>query len=487
MTFSINDDNFFADKFGSQAIAVIDDTGQWSYDQFATCVHQLRDYFIDNHIRTVAFRLNQGFYAYAVEWAAFLAGTTFCPLNVNDPQPRIDKVLKVLQPQLLISDSPQNSEFHTLTIAELMTIFASQYTDDTALARFREPADNPTAYVIFTSGTTGTPKGVAIKRTALKNLMAWSVSATGAVPGDRWAQYSILAFDFSIADVFPAIYAGATLVSFVQPQDKLMPGFLIKQHGITIWQSVPSVIDLMTRARQLSADCLSGIKLMLFCGEKLFPTHLEKLFEVNPQLKVINAYGPTETTVFCAAQICDASNYKQFCRSTVAIGQALPGFELLIENPQDAIGELVVKSEFISSGYINREPDGVTGFKSLQIAGDTHEVYATGDYVFEAEDGVLYFDRRVDSQTKVSGFRVDLGEIDSNLLALGCTQSCSVCIDNQIIAFVAAQGKEQEALKNQLRELIPYYFVPTRIEIYDAVPLTANGKVDTKTLIASLT
>ncbi len=142
---------------------------------------------------------------------------------------------------------------------------------------------------------------------------------------DRWGQFSNLGFGLCLPDIFPAILNGAALVPIASPGEKLFPGKMIKRHGITFWNSVPSVVDLMDKAGHLTPAYLETLRKISFCGERLFPTRVEKLLAVNPDLIIYNTYGPTEITIFCTAKKIDIHTYKNYSHKTMSIGKPMPG------------------------------------------------------------------------------------------------------------------------------------------------------------------
>jgi D-alanine--poly(phosphoribitol) ligase subunit 1 len=482
MTYELN----LLNKLSSSEIAVIDHEKRWTYQEFAQHVFSLKRFLCEKHIERVAFRLTQGFRAYVIEWASYLAGTAFCPIDPTDPLPRTQHILNTFLPNLVIADRCES---------ELRGKYGAVTYDD--IIDLMEPASidtNPSnsvsggiAYVIFTSGTTGMPKGVIIKRKALENFLDWSTREFNVTPSDKWAQYSSIGFDLSICDIFTAVLGGASLVSFSNPSDKLLPGPRIREHQITVWHSVPTIIDLLSKANQLTHEYLGSLRLMSFCGEKMFPSQLKSLFPANPNVLVLNTYGPTEGTVFCTFQELRAEDYTQYCDSSVSIGSPIPGYELIISDQENNKGELVLKSEFVAAGYLDSGGDGpVGGFGTIRDADSEHEIYATGDYVHRDENGNLYFDARRDSQVKILGNRVDLNEIDFHLRNLGCTQVKTVYFDKRIVSFVVNDRRSPESLLKELGQLVPKSCIPRQLLVYDSLPLNRNGKVNTNMLIKDI-
>ena len=153
------------------------------------------------------------------------------------------------------------------------------------------------AYVIFTSGSTGAPKGVEISRAALNHYVRWIELSMAPSTDDRWSQHPSIGFDLSVLDVFGALCFGATLVPLTRSADRLLPATAIQRNELTIWNSVPSIIDLMAQADQLDKEHLSSLRLLSYCGEPLYSHQLEDIFAAVPNVNIHQTYGPSEATV----------------------------------------------------------------------------------------------------------------------------------------------------------------------------------------------
>ncbi len=465
-----------------QTPSVIEEKKTWSYREFVLHVFVIRDHLIDNSIQQVAFCLPQGFYAYAVEWAAYLAGSVFCPINTSDPLVRKSNILDALQPDLLIESNCDNRYFGNVRCIDIKDLFSNVDVDNYRIKK-KQRIRNTRAYVIFTSGSTGKPKGVIIKRKGLNNFLEWSVKAFCPTQADRWGQYSQMGFDLSICDIFTAIIGGSALVPFSDMGQKILPGLKINEDKITIWHSVPSVLDIMSKAGHLRNDMLSTIRIFSFCGEKLFASQLDKLFFDNQSLIVFNTYGPTEGTIFCTYIELNYKNYRDHCINTASIGEPIPGYKLEISCSDNNKGELIIASEFIGEGYLNEFNQSTnSGFQMKNIEEWPVEVFITGDYVIIHNDE-MYFDTRKDGQIKLLGNRIDLSEIDEELRQLGCHQVKSVFYQNRIISFIVEDGVDNEELKEGLSRVLPSYYLPSEIVSIKEFPFNVNGKVDVKMLM----
>lgn len=466
-------------SFNSSNIAVIEKETKWSYSQFKTYVYSAKRYFMISGTKKAIILLPQGFFAYAIIWGAYLAGVTFCPVNISNPKERIKFYIDKFQPDTIIYGELKIDFCSSANNVSIQNVFAN-LKKEVPIDFYVIPESENIAYVIFTSGSTGSPKGVKIKRKALNNFLKWTVSSWGIKSHDICGQFSNLGFDLSIADIFSVILCGATLVPIASKGEKLLPGNMIKKHNITFWHSVPSVVDFIEKANHIDSDMLKSLKKISFCGERLFPKQLEKLFNVIPDLIVFNTYGPTEITIFCTALRLSKDNYKNFSDNTVAIGKPIPGWNVNLENIIDGIGEIVVSGENIAEGYLE-DVGGNSFVKTLQ--GDTiNEIYHTGDYA-QIINGQMYFVGRRDSQIKYRGHRIDMSEIDFQLREFGCTSSITTYFNSKIISFVMPDNFYENDIRNYLIKKLPEYYMPHYIIFKSTFPLNSSGKIDIKVLL----
>ena len=478
MKINIDFFNYIISQLNNNNIAVVEDNKSWSYSDFATYSLRVYEYLKSNKINRIMICLPQSFYAYAIIWGAYCAKVTFCPVATSTPLERIKYYSSQFMPDIIVSDCYGAFDNRCISSCDLFTKpfikrvppLISQ-TDDRLLA-----------YVIFTSGSTGLPKGVMIERRSLENFLGWSTSEYDIKPGDKWGQYSNLGFDLSICDIFTAILKGATLIPISGKAEKLLPAKVIKNKKITFWHSVPSVIDLINKAKHLNLYFLGSLKTMVFCGEKLFPSQIEMLFNINPSLVIYNTYGPTETTIICSFVKLTVENYKQFCHNTVSIGQALPGFELSLSDDKENANEIIIISDYIASGYLNCGDKLKMPFEKIIKNGIQTSKYKTGDFGEIIEDN-LYFIARRDSQIKIMGYRIDLNEIDYRLREYGCKTSITTYYNSKIISFVIHEKYDSDKIIKYLSEYLPVYYLPHIIINKQEFPYNVNGKIDINKLL----
>lgn len=413
--------------------------------------------------------LPQCFDAYTLIWAALLSKTPFCSLNYGTPLARIEYCKNAFKPDLSVGIPESSGGVSVEGLNEMLRSIGEE-----EIAPTTDSGDEKVAYVLFTSGSTGHPKGVKIPRSSLEHVISWAIHEYSVEPTDVWAQYSSLGFDLSLLDIFTAISCGATLLAVSTTGEKMLPSELIRNHSVTIWHSVPSAFELIDKSKRLTTYHLKSLRLVIFCGERLFPSLAHKILSLESSPSVYNTYGPTEATILCSYLRLTSTNLDDNSRFTVSIGQPLPGNTFTLANADDGYGELVVSGVNVGLGYIDNDPE--SGYKYLEGESQPWE-YRTGDYC-RYMDGVLYFEHRKDSQVKILGNRIDLSEIDQALRDIGCSSSLSLELDGRIISFILNAPMPIDALRDALRQKLPEYYLPAEIVSKLEFPYLLNGKID---------
>jgi amino acid adenylation domain-containing protein len=354
------------------------------------------------------------------------------------------------------------------------------------------------AYILYTSGSTGDPKGVMLSHLNALTFVDWTVDEFGVTAEDRLSSHAPFHFDLSVFDLFAAAEAGATVV-LVPPETSVFPievSRFIADRRITIWYSVPSILSMMTLRGGLKGGEFPGLKTLLFAGE-VFPTkYLRKLMDLLPHVRFVNLYGPTETNV------CTWYDVPQLDRERtepIPIGKAIPNVECYVvdeEGRQVArgeVGELWVRGSTVMQGYWGDSERTVRGLITNPFTGPlTDRLYKTGDLVQEQADGDFKFLGRRDAQIKSRGYRIELGDIETALYAHPDMVECAVVpipdelITNRLKAFVVVRGElSREDLVRFLQEKIPAYMVPDTFEFREVLPKTSTGKIERRALSAA--
>jgi len=461
--------------------AIEEDTENFSYGAFYSMARQYAHAI--NSAKTearVLIHLPPGIHAYAAMFGAGLAGAVYAPVNISQPVSKRQAIKNVFVPHIVIGDDSVANELGL----EKAIILDPSKLPKAELECSAKPHE--LAYVIFTSGSTGTPKGVTISRTALNHFIDWIEAAINPTHLDRWSQHPNIGFDLSVMDIYGALCFGSTLVPLQSKLDRLMPGQAVKKHGLTIWNSVPSVLDLMVRADQLTAETFSTVRLATFCGEPLRQEHLMALFQARPDLLVYNTYGPTEATVSCTLRQIRIHDVKKVSGNSVALGEAIPGMKLdLLGGDTPNEGEIVLSGPQLANGYWRDEQQTQKSFRFTADKMGNQRVYHTGDWALR-RDGELFFAERIDNQIKIKGHRLDLAEVDSALCKCGALAAASIFHHGSIFSFVqlAHNATSDVAdLREALYEFLEPHAIPSTIHLLEDLPKNDNDKVDRRALL----
>ena len=352
------------------------------------------------------------------------------------------------------------------------------------------------AYLLFTSGSTGNPKGVPVRYSNLKAYLRNIKPIVGIGPGDRCSQTFNLTFDLSVHDIFVTLCSGACLYPLDQ-QDKVSPAMYIRNNEITCWFSVPAVAMLMERTRTLKPNVFPSLKIGLFCGEAFPIKTAEAWNQAASEAKMLNLYGPTEATIAISAYWWNDNTPSESRNGIVPIGTMLPNQQYkLISNSMGVIGgvargELVVAGDQVTNGYLNPTEESSKSFMKINREA-TECWYRTGDLVEEDESGCLHFIRRVDNQIQVRGFRVEIEEVEHHLrLASASDLAIALAINEgsttrEIVSVVAGSPFSSEEILTRCAKLMPTYMMPSRVEVISNFPLNSNGKIDRKVVLEKI-
>ena len=358
-----------------------------------------------------------------------------------------------------------------------------------------ENSDTDGAHILFTSGSTGIPKGVVITHSNVAHFVDWAVEYFGTSPSDRISGHPPLHFDLSTYDIYGTLGSGAEL-HLAPPELNLLPNKLadfIRRSELTQWFSVPSALNHMAKFDVVKPNDFPTLKRLLWCGEK-FPTPgLIYWMKRLPQVSFTNLYGPTEATIASSYYRVPACPRDE--TAEIPIGVACDGEELLVLDEQmrptgpDEVGDLYIAGVGLSPGYW-RDPEKTrAAFLTRPGSSDPNDrIYRTGDLARVGMDGLVYLLGRADSQIKSRGYRIELGEIEAALHAIdGLRESAVVAVETSGLegnviccAYVPAQGSSmsEQDLKGHLAQALPHYMIPARWLALDRMPLNGNGKID---------
>jgi amino acid adenylation domain-containing protein len=408
-----------------------------------------------------------------------------CASALESLLPRLDRPLTLIIADSITPDSGWEPE----TVARHRVIPARQ------LSKIADPHDpavqgSDTAYLLFTSGSTGVPKGVAVSQSNVVAYMEYAAKRFGMHGGDRCSQNFDLTFDLSVHDLFTCWDAGATLCPYAE--QTLTPATLVEEKELTCWFSVPSVAMFASKLGLLEPGAFPTLRWSLFCGEALSSSLATVWQEAANHSILENLYGPTEATIAITYYRWDAATSPAECvRGLVPIGWPFDGQQVCAVNddlapvPVGESGELCLGGSQVTGGYLNDPEKTAKSFVRLKHTGD-QVWYRTGDLVRQDERGCLFYLGRRDFQVKVNGYRVELQEIDLVLREAARTE-LAVAIpwplsDGSASGIVGVLSGSDPAHDQQIiaacESKLPRYMVPNRIYHFPQIPLNVNGKID---------
>lgn len=432
---------------------------------------------------------------YASILAVLAIGAAYVPLNRKNPVARNALIVAQAELDLVLASRPSNilEELGRSVARPIDTLHATDIAPRTPL-QWAEPAPDDVAYLFFTSGTTGVPKGVPIRH---RNLNAFAAAVLedpsyGFAPDDRFLQMFELTFDLSVMSFLAPLALGASC--HVVPDvgiASLEIARLLEERRITVALMVPSVLSYLRR--YLDELRFPALRHSLFCGEALAHSLTAAWSRCVPAAQIRNVYGPTEATIFCTEFPWDErSSAEQSSNDVVPIGRPLAGTSLRIADDRGLAvaagtqGELWLLGTQVATGYWQ---DPIRSQASFVDAGTEGLAYRTGDLAVVNAAGNYLFCGRADAQVQVDGHRVELGEVEHHLrsfldgVAVAAAPLRTADGRQEFVAFIEQAADEEARALEYLRSKVPHYMLPRRVLSVPSFPLNLNGKVDRKELL----
>ena len=440
-------------------------------------------------------------FAYAGILACLRIGAGYAMLDDYTPLPRLQRIISTCLPALLFCDFALSEVFKKdsqlcrlpLLISNEGLEESLQMLSDSPLTQTLSVTGDDVAYIMFTSGSTGFPKGVVISHQNVLNFVKWSQACFKIIPDDILTGVNPLYFDNSVFDVYSSLMIGASLASFdritVRNPGKIME--LVDNIGCTLWFSVPSMLIFLSTMRVLNSSVFKSVTRIVFGGEGYPKPKLKQLFEwFGEKARIVNVYGPTECTCICSAYEILKDDFENM-KSFAPIGKVAPNFSNIIldgerEVALGEVGELCLLGPNVGKGYYNNPEKSAEVFVQNPLNSFYREIiYRTGDLVrCGPDDGLIYFVGRVDFQVKHMGYRIELEEIEAALNRLEYVDEAAVVhgIANglsRLNAMVSTSSDvDERKVLDDLCTFLPDYMIPQHVHLVDILPKNQNGKID---------
>jgi glycopeptidolipid biosynthesis protein len=413
--------------------------------------------------------------------AVLKTGAAYLPIDQAHPDERIGFMLGDAEPLVAITTADLRARLDENDVAVID--FDDPRIESQPSTALPVPAVDDLAYMTYTSGTTGVPKAVAVTHRNVTQLVESLHADLPAGPGQVWSQWHSLVFDVSVWEIWGALLHGGRLVvvpeSVASSPDDL--------HGVLVTEKVTVLCQTPSAAGMLSPELLESTTLVV-AGEAC-PSELVDQWATSGRV-MINAYGPTEATVYAAM-----SGPLTAGSTVVPIGSPVPGAALFVLDkllrPVSAgvVGELYLAGRGVAVGYVHRSGLTSSRFVACPFGGPGARMYRTGDLVRWGDDGQLQYLGRADEQVKIRGYRIELGEVQAALAALdGVDQAAVIAREDRpghkrLVGYITGTA-DPAAARSKLAQKLPTYMVPAAVVVIDALPLTVNGKLDTRALPA---
>ena len=413
----------------------------------------------------------------ALQWLEI----TYIPVDLTVPIERLRVIIDNSQAQAILYDAPHHLDYSSLTCFKMdLAHIERPALNDIALTDYQIPQHHTLAYIIYTSGSTGTPKGVAISRGALNNFLANMSHYFLKGNHELLLAITTVGFDIAVLELLLPLWQQKTLflANNKQHKDPSSISKLLIEYPITLLQATPAMWSILENTTWTGQSDLVAL-----CGGEPLPHGLaQRLLSIVAELW--NMYGPTEATVWCALKKVQANE-------PITIGHPIDNMEMFVMDsslkklPPNVKGELYIGGFGLAEGYVNN--DALTQSQFIpypDVLGG--RLYRVGDIACSTSDGELVVFGRTDNQIKLHGYRIELEEIEAQILTLSEIRECAVIVNKeQLIAYICSTSVPsltENKLINHLSKHLPEYMVPKRVTFLEKLPLTPSGKIDRNVL-----
>lgn len=498
-----------ADKYANN-IALQYPTGEtYSYDQLNKLSNKFAGYLLSKGIvkgNVIAIFNEKSVYAFSLMLGCLKIGAIYSNLDPASPWLRLEKIIGTCLPGLIFFDSLDSSlkkdidqNVPSIRGIELQEKNFIHELEDISDKNPKETAGvdgNSPAYIMFTSGSTGFPKGAVMSHSNVLNFIQWGKQTFKITQEDILTNANPVYFDNSVFDFYTSIYNGATLVplkhDLVKNARRLVEA--INQSNCTLWFSVPSLLVYLLTTRALTKIDFQHITRISFGGEGFPKNKLKQLYDLfGDRITLYNVYGPTECTCICSSYIITQNDFNNM-HELAPLGYLAPNFSyeiLLTDDGNVNLGELALIGPCVGLGYYNDPERTEKSFIQNERSLFFQRMYKTGDIVERADNGYLYFKGRVDNQIKHMGYRIELEEVEAAISTLPYINEAGVIYEKvttdlgQIRAYVSVgdDSIDGSVILNDIKKILPAYMVPKMVTILTALPKNSNGKIDRKQLV----
>lgn len=431
---------------------------------------------------------------YATLLAVMFSGKAYVPINPLYPPFRNSSIIKEAGVKAIVSAVDKKQTIDYCGVDNFNYYNSNIKSNFSKISYNKFISDDALAYILFTSGSTGVPKGVPISRSNLFAFCdAFLALENNYTPDDRFLQMFDLTFDLSVVSYLIPLMCGACVYTVGTPLGvKYTEVYkILEKYDITFALMVPSII---TALKPYFEDILlDKLKYSLFCGEALKLDIINEWQKCVPNALIQNIYGPTEGTVVCFNYNCIPNKIKS-SNGIISIGKSMKGTYAVIIDENNSIiediskGELCISGPQITKGYFNNPEMNNKSFINLNYRGEERMFYKTGDVCYKDEEGFYMFCGRVDQQIKVQGYRIELSEVEhyAEKFAKGEEVAAVTRINKQgnteIVIFIKTSNDIKKELYNAMRKALPSYMLPSEIITLNKFPYNSNGKINRKEL-----
>jgi D-alanine--poly(phosphoribitol) ligase subunit 1 len=439
--------------------------------------------------------------AFAAMLGCLRLGITYTNLDPESPWERLRKILSNCQPRAVLNAFPSLAHAESIKregsaeVISLSDVFRESNASAESLPAIEDVPGSTPAYLMFTSGSTGQPKGAVMSHANVLFFIAWGQDRFRVTPEDIFTNVNPIYFDNSVFDFYTAIFSGAGLVPLTpaETKDPRLTVRLVGEAGCTIWFSVPSLLVYLLTTRALTSASLPQIRKIIFGGEGFPKSKLRQLYDMfSDRAQLENVYGPTECTCICSAHTVAAADFAdmQNLATLGYLSQNFAGEVLRLEDDDPDFGELLLLGPQVGLGYYNDAERTAQSFIQNPCHSFYRDIgYRTGDLVRKDADGRFHFKGRADFQIKHMGYRIELEEIEAAIGTVSGVKECAAIYVRmgeglgRIAGFVAVEGMANaQDLIDEVARIVPPYMVPKSISVLPHLPKNANGKIDRQAL-----